>query len=520
MGKKYQPKTRRLAKWLYQFIDRHDYGLWDVDEDGEWGHRRANTKERLNAPRVSGWNRLQRLTMTQIEPHLFSEDVRDTVYYTTSRKSAACLLKVDIDAKNGERDAPDAANWICSNWFEGAYWERSTGGAGVHLYLLVDFNPFLPRNGVNSLLEEFGQCLRLVVADEGFEAQLDKVCGYFSEKKNGLYTKMARLAKIPKVKNDGDLDRLLNAPRFQLYSLKQVVDEWAHRCGEETGRYISNTLGTHPTGRSVEGAGTAAERESISNTLGTHLGPDAPDGYYRKLWAVTSYRRIHQQIPTPDQALEYYESNCTTTGPRDAKRIRDITNAIRQHVKTYDSDKIANYMTEFVSLYPFQYDEYLTLAKQYIQPDELEYSPRKGRRCQLTYADVAAFMSIVCEICFSTHSETNRAHAARKRIIGCFRKLKSTGQHPTSCNANKYQALLFVCRKHHLIEIHVPHVKPEGILEPAPEDDPTRLARFVQKKGIGRLLGPGVNHPRYAEFMNHLSTRQHLGLEDKGRLAG
>ena len=215
-GRKYQPLTNGLAKFVYAFIDRYDYGL-KLPRDPN--PKRAFTTDSLNGSR---WG-LRKITKTDLEDHLFGE-VR--FYYTTTRRSRVAFLKIDIDAHDGERDAWDAAEWIVVNCFPGAYMERSTHGKGAHIYLAVHVG-YLKRHEANAFFSDFGEKLRCLVAEEGFESQVCGVYGNYTIRKDGNIPEGGRghLAKIPRPLSQDDLDRLIQAPWFTWDALKTVVDD-------------------------------------------------------------------------------------------------------------------------------------------------------------------------------------------------------------------------------------------------------------------------------------------------------
>lgn len=216
MGQKYHPITNRLGRFLYEFIDRYDYGIMRPQDDAPW---RQNTTIQLNS---NSWG-TRRITKTQIESHLLS-DTR--YYYTTRTSSSNALLMIDIDAHDGQFDAWDVAKWIIDNYFPGAYYERSTHGKGAHIYLVLRVG-FIERKTANNLISAFSDSLAFLVQNEGFESRVCGVYGYYSIRTNGVILDgdRAPLGKIPRPTTGEDVEKLVNGPWYLWRALRTVAEE-------------------------------------------------------------------------------------------------------------------------------------------------------------------------------------------------------------------------------------------------------------------------------------------------------
>ena len=475
---KYHPITNRLAKFLYQFIDRYDYGLMAKNDDDP---RRQYSTARLNA---TAWG-LKKLTKTHLEEHLFG-DTR--YYYTTRRASSIAFLKADIDAHDGERDAWDVASWIIDNYFQGAYFEQSTHGKGAHLYFALNVGR-ITRTKANMFIKSFSSALSQVVEGEGFESKVCGVYGAYTIKTNGIINEGDRgaLAKIPRPLTMEQVQTLVDAPWFTWKALRTVVDDAekkpvsiiVEKRGENGGESLC------PLPPMLESAKQGILCATSLGTPVSPLSPSSPNPWHRKLWAITEYRRVFGVVPTEKDAIEYYEDNCITTGPRDRSRCRQIMNAIKSHEKWY------NPLFQPSSPYSFKADQYLNLVMKSVPVHELYYRKSQTDADPLTYADVAVFISICTTISFSKSVMFEKARAARDRIIPYFRALKAQGIHDKSCNANKYQRLRDLCGQFGLLEIHDMHKPPDWIGK-----------RKIN--GYGMLIGPGPIHPLYAQFINRM----------------
>ena len=210
------------------------------------------------------------------------------------------------------------------------------------------------------------------------------------------------------------------------------------------------------------------------------ISPVSSDPWLRKLWAITEYHRQQGRIPDLNEALDFYEMHCRTTGPRDRRRESEISKSIKAHQEWFDPHKAGG------SQYGFRVGRYLSLASRV--PDyDLWY--KSGPLKKVIYEDVDVFIGICTEIAFSSSVDIRSPRAARDRIIRYFRRLKAEGEHPASCNNSKYQRLLELTEQYGLLEVYAPHLSP--------------VRRRGQKiaGGYGRLIGPGPQHPLHAEFL-------------------
>ena len=232
-----QPKYSKFnkdftSKFLYEYIDRYGHGhkIWD-DKANTYCPKHVNAQNTRNFNNTKSY----KITRTHIEPHLSGEE---TYYYTTSRRSPYALLMIDIDAKNGEPDALQVAQFIIELCLHNnVYYETSTNGNGIHLYFLLDFNldskrdKSISRNKANKIIkQQIEQEIKSQVHKQGFQAKVDGIFGTYPERnKRGYISKSGSLAKIPRPQNWDDLYKLINLKPFipyQSFQLKSEIDEY------------------------------------------------------------------------------------------------------------------------------------------------------------------------------------------------------------------------------------------------------------------------------------------------------
>lgn len=444
------PLALRFARWAYHYIDRYEYGVRSQGavvraiSDKEYAVANHTNNRRVIA--------MRRLRAGRIDRHLMNLDVAETVYYTSLRSAPAALLMVDIDAHEGEQDAQQVAEWIRFHWLKDCYVEPSTHGLGRHLYILVPAGT-LPRLEINRRMELVASALAYLVHAEGWESKVCGIYGTYSIRSNSGFLERGRLAKLPRPQTE---EQFLSLKTLPLTNWRLLGD-------------IVNSAGAALTPPS-------AIPPIKCNTIGVSSdAPDwvcnDPDGFKRKLDACLRLSRELRRIPTPAELLTYYEENYLTTGPRDRERERQIRNTCEFVANTFDPKKVAAFA-------PGNFHE--AIAKAGVSAEDMEFWLR-GKRQLLTLEDLDAFLGIVTLMVVGGKGDA--ARASRERVMGYWGKLKAKGLVSRSLNSHKFQHLTRIALAYGLLELADAHVPP------------TR-----RRRGKGRLLVPGPNHPAHGRF--------------------
>lgn len=199
-------ETKRLARYLFQMIDKRDWGYFDRDSGRP---KFAHTAVELYAsPRVR-----QSMTRQLIQAH---RDGRTRVYGTSRRASGYCFAMIDVDQHDGQTDGLDLVRLLAVRYFPRCYWESSR--RGYHLYV-VFWCKFLARSAMNRLLVSLRDSLRTIAVAQGFNSTLD-VTGSFAEPRHVNHAsgeecyKHGTLFAIPNPETPEAMTRLVHAPVY------------------------------------------------------------------------------------------------------------------------------------------------------------------------------------------------------------------------------------------------------------------------------------------------------------------
>jgi hypothetical protein len=435
------------------------------------------------AERSSGrW--LKKITMTHLAEHLARED---TFYYTSLPKSPTHLLCVDIDAHNGERDAQDLSRWIVAQWFPGAYWEPSTNGLGVHLYLAIDVG-YLPRLQFRSLISEasnsFVRCLAAVSRNEGFEATVDTVCGKCCHWEDGQAYLVNDLAKIPRPSDEAALDGLVQAPVFDLYALRQVWEECRVRNLGVTMQDAESGIHPSPEKHLFRDYSPELPRpDSLAHQLMT-----SSDAWERSRGQVIALWQELGREPSPQEVSIAYDTNVLGTGLSDRDRDKRHVRAIKSVSKGIDTTKLVRPR--------YQPGKYLELLKSLLTiGDLIQAAADTGYRYKLTYEDLDVALDYHTLETLKRKDGTQQFTVPEAGMVSWIRALKDKQTIQRSTDFGKIAAARCALLRAGLITS-----LGRGYT-------PARMA--ADGKGIAKKYGLGEHHPRYGEFASLLEKVRH-----------
>ena len=88
------------------------------------------------------------------------------------------LLGFDIDAKNSELDALAVKNLILQ-YLPGLYWEKSTSGTGIHIYLKLAYShDFDSLTDIESKMNIFKDYINELCSYNNYDTNIDMICGF------------------------------------------------------------------------------------------------------------------------------------------------------------------------------------------------------------------------------------------------------------------------------------------------------------------------------------------------------
>lgn len=418
---KYDELTNRLAKYLLgdkktgrpQLIDVYEHGK----RDAHGTPKPINLKWQLEDKRHG---HPQKFTRTPLALHLHDHE---TFYYRNNRSSGLVLLKIDIDAHEGQTDVLAVAETIEQFYFPSCYHEPSTGGLGRHLYVVIAFNEYVPRRRVNQWLTCMGIALRELMAAQGYQAKVDpRTCRTFSEwGKNAdgarVANKMGQFSKIPRPRTLDQMDEIESSPWYLPSAVNTVIDDYKRlRAARDERRVVTN--------EPVDAPPSAAVREAVRKAVGSFKGMDHADPRSRAVHAVMALARRLGRMPSVTEARIFYEASGLATvraggdSHRDVRRReRRLDGAIVHVAKTFDEAKLGH---------GFQREAMLQIVREHVQPHH-----RTGTKYQygITDEDLAIALHVVELASFERKINRNQQWTLpNARLIGTFRRLKDEGQ--------------------------------------------------------------------------------------------
>lgn len=146
------------------------------------------------------------------------------------------LLGFDLDAKNDEPDMPDLRDWLLT-FFPASYWEPSTGGKGIHLYVKLAYRVDHAGSLYQTLARVDDRVVRLcnqlaLRASTKFRAKLDgirslpTVLAFDRDKRRVVVRKRYNCVKAPRCRQGmDDILRFHTAPFVLFQQVERLVQD-------------------------------------------------------------------------------------------------------------------------------------------------------------------------------------------------------------------------------------------------------------------------------------------------------
>jgi hypothetical protein len=317
------------------------------------------------------------------------------------------LLCADIDCHNGEKDVAAVRDWLLDRYFPGAYWEPSTGGDGVHLYVKLAYHPWQLKDRdatlhhVVDIINKLALQLDRERVTLGYDAPVDKLRGLPSllvEKGNRLRILRSLCIKIPRFANGlQDVRSFHFAPFFLFNSFARLVRESQAQpatLADAPDNLVTNALGWEIAAdsehRPRKRGGAAISLNSVYPSYTDHLSElsEQQDAYARTMGFALAYSRHIGRVPTADEAVTEYETQGIATGTDvNGSRLARMAYVLRYVAKSFKPSKDLYggfqttqeaLVTEIGSLMPIGLD--------------LTYAKAQGRREAVTETDLAALL--------------------------------------------------------------------------------------------------------------------------------
>ena len=314
------------------------------------------------------------------------------------------LLCADIDCHNGEKDVEKVRDWLLDRYFPGAYWEPSTGGKGVHLYLKVAYRPWLLKwrdTTVRYVVDAINRISCLLEAErraKGFDAPVDKLRGLPSllvEKQDRVCVQRAGCIKIPRFsKGLEDVRAFHQAPFFLFDGLERLL----HKTEDQPSDDKPDGLVADALGWDIDLRSNYLPRKRCSLSLSLNsVYPSYTqqiddlrqqnDAFTRTIGFALAYSRHIGRVPTVEEALIEYET-VLAGGPSKGGMRRARMAYVLQHVaKTFKPS------IDLHSGFQTAQDELVAEIRSMMPSGiDLTYTKARGRRMAVTDRDVAALL--------------------------------------------------------------------------------------------------------------------------------
>ncbi len=231
----YIPKNfthRTYSRYIRQFIDEHNYGYLHPTK--------GNKTFRYSTTYINHcWASHSARTITSIKlkfnqhliPHL---ENRQTYLYTQNRNSRISMFVIDLDntATSDYEDILQVAEYIKERFHNDIYYEISTQGQGIHIYLFVNWLKYdntLTTQNINYLFNDYSTYLAKTIQYQGYNCRVDKIKGsypyYVFDNKLKCFqiVKRGTLCKLPRPTTETTFQSLIHSPIFSLAHIKKNI---------------------------------------------------------------------------------------------------------------------------------------------------------------------------------------------------------------------------------------------------------------------------------------------------------
>jgi len=329
------------------------------------------------------------------------------------------LLCADIDAHHGETDAPAVRDWLLNGFFPEAYWEPSTSGRGIHLYLKVAYSPWQCGRlhttivRVCQVIREFARSLDAQRIAMGFNAKVDGLLGLpslidFTNERLRIHR--SRCVKLPRFAGGmPDIQRFHFSPYFLLNGFEAGTPQMASvnqqegpecpcgwdRLSEEFLMHdIENITGPRPPKSSSH---TSSGGDVILNSVYPRDQFEdmlrdlrkVEDAFERSLSFVQIYSRRMGRVPTAAEAMAAYEQAHLNTGIDEEGRRQARFQYIASFVaKTFRKSR-GDWLPDTYEKVRQTVEAEVTIRLQH-QPQAGVYLKAKGRSCRVAVETLSA----------------------------------------------------------------------------------------------------------------------------------
>jgi len=502
-----RPKNFTLRSYnifISQFIQRDNYGWYNHGDGQSFRYRAEQIRQWRKSPNNRDWDRpflkesdkladydqqFERID-DSFESHLYKED--GFIYYTSSINTDVAMFCLDIDSHvyNDLEASRAAANYINNTFFPKVYYDVSTHGAGIHIYVFIDFTTF-PNFSItdfeirNRQFTKYLDNLRPIIKNK-FNVDLDRPKGTYPH--NYDLTNRGTLCKLPLPKNQEDYNNLVNSPVFTFNDLcnsdntiktllldifpetqddslekKETEPEKVNSISETTNSahiYTNNILG----------------QETLFLSQKDRLQIRSNDATERTRASIRLLFRELGRRPSYEEWNQYYCNNGLNTGEETDKRKQRYEAAADYTEKTFNN---------IYTRAPYQFGEFIEELKNNISLEEMNRIAKTANFSgKMKYQDLDVVMGEHFICMYKNQKENLELTVPTMGVKQLFEDLSEKKIYIRSCNNDRIRG----ARK---VLVHIGWIT---------QLDPNYNFGVSQKWGIGE------NCPRYGDFITFVSN--------------
>ena len=457
-------------RYIKQFIDCYNWGC--SDEFKTFCFRKDTINDRFASHDPRRIRAMELKRDKHLRPH-FDGDA--TVFYTSNPYSYIAMLTIDIDHVDGAN--PDecvaAAQLIVEHLHPGAYYEPSTGGRGIHLYILLNIEGWIPPprftsirprqfHWLNTYLDlkagalHYSSLLNKWIHHKGVNCTIDRIKGTYPQywfdvccKARQLINR-AQLCKVPRLDTEEKFWRFVQAPIYTMDDIHQnhAWLENALTCSNPTlPIIISDTIAEDNATQDEENETDKNKKAkyptyTTNNRLGMKGGHGqniglcwedlrSRDAVCRTIVLIQYLARMLKRLPTYAEWHDFYCRNGLNTGAETPRRPQRFKDCVEFVAATFDPKKCET---------RYRVGEFLDDIRTRLSDEDLKQLCA-GFKSKITHEDLDVAMGCYWANIAQDKPDRLQFTVPVKGVIGWFRFLKRAGMHSRSCDKTKAKLL-------------------------------------------------------------------------------
>ena len=185
--KKFSPHT--YNRFIKQFIDEYNFGYLKKDGTKSWKFSTDHINICWASHNPHSIDRIKLKLQSHIVPHLQNNA---TYFYSLNIHSYVAMYTIDLDANKDSthKDLLQAAEYIVQSFHPNTYYEISTSGSGIHIYIFVDYEGYSDSSGrklkpdninylMNSSQDAYSTYLSKLISSLGYNCKVDQIKGTY-----------------------------------------------------------------------------------------------------------------------------------------------------------------------------------------------------------------------------------------------------------------------------------------------------------------------------------------------------